>query len=91
MDVYIDSRTSSTLRSSSEYLNVMDGAPAFIAVGQSVPFTEVWTNYLRRYTQVRQAVHYRDIVTGFSVVPRRVGNEVELEITPRLSSLNGGV
>lgn len=90
MDVYIDSRTSSTLRSSSEYLNVMDGAPAFIAVGQSVPFTEVWTNYLRRYTQVRQAVHYRDIVTGFSVVPRRVGNEVELEITPRLSSLNGG-
>jgi type II secretory pathway component GspD/PulD (secretin) len=90
VDVRIDSRTTTTRNSSSEYLNVMDGAPAFIAVGQSVPFTEIWTSYMRRYAQVWQAVQYRDIVTGFSVVPREIGNEVELQITPRIASLAGG-
>jgi hypothetical protein len=90
VDVRIDSRETTTRSRSSEYLNVMDGAPAFIAVGQSVPFTEVWISYMRRYAQVRQAVQYRDIVTGFSVVPRQIGKEVELEITPRISSLSAG-
>jgi type II secretory pathway component GspD/PulD (secretin) len=90
VDVRIDSRTTTTRNRSSEYLNVMDGAPAFIAVGQSVPFTEIWTSYMRRYAQVRQAVQYRDIVTGFSVVPREIGNEVELQITPRIASPAGG-
>lgn len=90
VDVRIDSRTTTTRSRSSEYLNVMDGAPAFIAVGQSVPFTEIWTSYMRRYAQIRRTVQYRDIVTGFSVVPREIGNEVELQITPRISSLAGG-
>ena len=90
VDVRIDSRETTTRSRSSEYLNVMEGAPAFIAIGQSIPFTEVWTSYLRRYAHVRQTVQYRDIVTGFSVVPRAIGNEVELQITPRISSLSGG-
>ena len=90
VDVRIDSRETTTLIRSIEYLNLMVGSPAFIAVGQSVPFTEVWISYMRRYAQVRQAVQYRDIVTGFSVVPRQIGKEVELEITPRISSLSGG-
>jgi type II secretory pathway component GspD/PulD (secretin) len=89
VDVHVDSRTTTTRSRSSEYLNVMDGAPAFIAVGQSVPFTEIWTSYMQRYAQVRQMVQYRDIVTGFSVVPRAIGNEVELQITPRIASHSG--
>ena len=82
IDVRIDSRETTTRSRSSKYLNVMDGAPAFIAVGQSVPFTEVWISYMRRYAQVRQAVQYRDIVTGFSVVPRQIGKEVEEVMSP---------
>jgi type II secretory pathway component GspD/PulD (secretin) len=90
VDVRIDSRTTTTRNRSSEYLNVMDGAPAFIVVGQSVPVTEIWTSYMRRYAQVRQTVQYRDIVTGFSVVPREIGSQVELQITPRIASPAGG-
>jgi hypothetical protein len=89
IDVRIDSRETTTRSRSSEYLHVMDGAPAFIAVGQSVPLTEVWISHMRRYAQVRHTVQYRDIMTGFSVVPRASGNEVELQITPRISSLAG--
>lgn len=82
------SETATTVRSS-ESLAVMDGAQAFIAVGRSIPFTEYWAALARRHAHVVETIRYRDIVTGFSVLPRQIGTEVELEITPRISVLNG--
>lgn len=89
--VGVDARETTTRSRSSEYLNVMDGASAFIAVGQSVPFTETWRELIQRHGRVRQAIGYRDIVTGFTVTPRQMGDAVELEITPRISSMNGDI
>lgn len=81
--VEMERRDSST----SEQIAVLDGAQAVIAVGQSIPFTEHWLTLARRYADLRQTVQYRDITTGFSVRPRLIGQEVELEIVPRLASL----
>jgi type II secretory pathway component GspD/PulD (secretin) len=90
--IEMDSRETSSRTRGSEYISVLDGARAFIAVGQSVPFTENWMTILRRYAHVQQTVQYRDITTGFSVLPRQIGESVELEITPRISSLrNDGI
>lgn len=85
--IELDSRTTTRKTYGSEYLNVLDGARGFIAVGQSVPYTEYWMTIVRRYAHVQQTVQYRDITTGFSVVPRQIGREVELEITPSIASL----
>ena len=83
----MDSRETFSHTRGSEYVSVLDGARAFIAVGQSVPFTEEWMTILRRYAHVQKTVQYRDITTGFSVLPRQIGQSVEIEITPHIASL----
>lgn len=79
----------STSERSSEQISVLEDAQAVIAVGQSISFTEYWLTLAQRYANVRQTVQYRDIATGFSVRPRLIGQEVELEIVPRFASLRG--
>lgn len=72
----------------SEFITVLEGQPAFIRVGQSVPFTSQWVQFTQRYRVVQSATQYRDITTGFAVRPRLIGNQVELEITPRIAQQN---
>lgn len=85
--IEMDSRETSSRTQGSEYVSVLDSARAFIAVGQSVPFTEYWMTIIRRYAHMHKTVQYRDITTGFTVVPRQLGREVELEVAPRIASL----
>jgi type II secretory pathway component GspD/PulD (secretin) len=71
-----------------EFLTVLDGERAFIRVGQSVPFTQQWLSLTQRYATLQQITEYHDITTGFSVRPRSAGDQVEVEITPRIARLN---
>jgi hypothetical protein len=89
--VELGQRDSSVREQSSEFVSVMEGGRGVISVGQSVPFTETWVMLTQRYVQVQQAVQFHDISTGFSVTPHMIGDQVELEITPRIASLSGGV
>lgn len=86
----IDDRQSSSLRSGTEFVTVMDGERAFIRVGQSVPYTQQWVQLTRQYISAGQTTTFQDITTGFAVRPRYIGDQVELEITPRIASLNRG-
>ena len=72
----------------SEFVTAMDGADAFIRVGQSVPYTQQWAVFTQRYAHAGQTTEFRDITTGFAVRPRYIGDEVELEIMPRIARLN---
>ncbi|MFL9608990.1 secretin N-terminal domain-containing protein [Methylobacillus sp. Pita2] len=82
-----DSQTASR-RSGEQFLTVLDGERAFIRVGQSVPFTQQWVLLTAQYANVQQTTEFHDITTGFAVRPRYIGNEVEVEITPRIARLN---
>lgn len=73
-----------------EYVHVMDGARAVIAVGQSVPYTESWLVLTRRHAHLQQTVRFQTVATGFLVRPRSLGEEVELEITPRIAEAGAG-
>src|SRR3546814_4913243 len=73
-----------------EFVTVMDGADAFIRVGQSVPYTQQWAVFTQRYAHTGQATEFRDITTGFAVRPRYIGDEVEIEIAPRIARLHSG-
>jgi type II secretory pathway component GspD/PulD (secretin) len=86
----IDNRQSSNVRSGTEFVTVMDGERAFIRVGQSVPYTQQWVQLTRQYISAGQTTTFQDITTGFAVRPRYIGDQVELEITPRIASLNRG-
>jgi type II secretory pathway component GspD/PulD (secretin) len=75
-------------QSGQAFITVLDGQRAFIRVGESVPFTQQWLILTQRYPNIVRTTEFRDITTGFAVRPRYVGDQVEVEITPRIASLN---
>jgi type II secretory pathway component GspD/PulD (secretin) len=86
--VEAESNSTNSSQNSNQFVSVLDGERAFIKVGQIVPFTQEWVTITRRYVQIERTTDWRDITTGFAVRPRTIGNEVELEITPRIAKLN---
>lgn len=91
--VEVDQHSHDTQQSSQQFINVLDGERAFIRVGQIVPFTQEWVTLTRRYVHIERFTDWREVSTGFAVRPRTVGgaqsNQIELEITPRIASLDG--
>lgn len=87
-NINIKRSSSRTQHNSSQFLNVLDGERAFIRVGHSIPFTQDWVVITSRYIQTGSTTDWRDVSTGFAVRPRTIGNQVELEITPRIAKLN---
>ncbi|OYY90369.1 MAG: nodulation protein NolW, partial [Methylophilales bacterium 16-45-7] len=75
-------------QSSQQFLQVVDGERAFIQVGKLIPFSQDWILITQRYTQITSTTDWVNVSTGFSVRPRTVGNQVEIEITPRLTKYN---
>jgi type II secretory pathway component GspD/PulD (secretin) len=86
----IEQRQNSASNVGSEFVTVSDGGTAFIRVGQSVPYTQQWLAWTQQYAHIQQTIVYQDITTGFAVRPRLINGQVELEVSPRISSLNSG-
>ena len=74
--------------SNEQFIRVADGEQAFISVGQSIPYTQEWISLTNRYIGIQRSTAFINIDTGFAVRPRTIGNQVELDITPRFSQLN---
>ena len=88
VQIGVENSQSSSMSSGNQFVNVIDGEQAFIRVGQSVPFTQEWLTLTRRYARAQQTTQFVDISTGFAVRPRTIGDQIELEITPRIAKLN---
>lgn len=84
----VDDSLETSQRRGEQFLTVLDGQRAFIQVGQVVPFTQQWIFLAAQYANVQQTTEFREVTTGFAVRPRYIGNEVEVEITPRIARLN---
>lgn len=87
-NIIVERNRNNAQKNSSQFLNVLDGERAFIQVGQSIPFTQDWVTIARRYVQIERTTGWREVATGFAVRPRTIGNQIELEITPRIANLN---
>ncbi|MES2499303.1 MAG: secretin N-terminal domain-containing protein [Pseudomonadota bacterium] len=87
-NVKVERNSSSTHQHSNQFISVLDGERAFISNGQVIPFTQEWVSITQRYIQVNTITDWREVTTGFAVRPRTIGNHVELEITPRIASVN---
>lgn len=75
-------------QTSQQFIQVVDGQRAFIQVGTLVPFTQDWLLITKRYTQMTRTTDWVEVSTGFAVSPRTIGNQVEIEVTPRITNLN---
>jgi type II secretory pathway component GspD/PulD (secretin) len=69
-------------------VQALEGNPAYIAVGQSVPVTSgsVGRTYDGRIIR-EDYVEYRDITSGFYVLPRVAGDRVTMDISPQRDTL----
>ena len=87
----LDSRSVARDRNS-QTLQVLEGNSAFIRIGQSVPVPqrrEVQTVVNGRVvSQVVDSVEYRDVDSGFYVLPRLAGDNVTLDINPQHDTLS---
>jgi type II secretory pathway component GspD/PulD (secretin) len=72
------------------FISVMSGSFAYIWVGRDIPFSERWVYLSRRYARVVEKVSFQRVETGFEVTPVITGNSVQIEIVPRISSLEEG-
>ncbi|OGP81416.1 MAG: hypothetical protein A2Z08_03090 [Deltaproteobacteria bacterium RBG_16_54_11] len=70
------------------FISVMSGSSAYLWVGKDVPFTERWVYLTRRYARVVETVNFQRVETGFEVRPVVIGNNVQVEIVPRISSFD---
>ena len=86
--IEIENGSRDTSLNSNQFINVLDGERAFIRVGQTIPYTEEWVTITRRYVQIGRTTGWHEISTGFAVRPHTIGNQVELEITPRIARPN---
>ncbi|MBI3897066.1 MAG: hypothetical protein HY308_02085 [Gammaproteobacteria bacterium] len=87
--VRIDSGTTQTTQRDdvTQFVTTLDGAHAFVRVGQSVPHVSRILTLTGHQTVLQQGVVLQDVITGFDVVPRVQGERIQLEITPRLARL----
>jgi type II secretory pathway component GspD/PulD (secretin) len=70
------------------FISVMSGSSAYLWVGRDIPFTERWVYLTRRYAHVVETVNFQRVETGFEVRPIVAGNNVQIEIVPRISSFD---
>ena len=68
-------------------IQVLEGNQAFIRVGQSVPYTTQTVIQNGRHVTVTEGTSYRDVTSGFYVVPRVNGEQVTLDISPQRNTV----
>ncbi len=82
----VDTRRAQSERSE-QTVQVLEGNSAFIRIGQSVPVPQQQMVQTviggRVVTQVIDGMEYRDVGTGFNVLPRVSGDIVTLDINPQ--------
>ncbi len=66
-------------------IQTLEGSPAYINTGHSVPLPTQTTVVTGGGVVVRDGVEYRDVTSGFYVLPRLSGDNVTLLVSPQLS------
>lgn len=79
-----DARTKSDL-DATHRLQVLEGHSAFIATGQSIPVPEQTTIINNNTIHQQITTRYKNVTSGFYVVPRLNGDQVILEISPHMN------
>lgn len=70
-----------------QQIQVLEGNRAWVNAGKSVPVTQRQMVKSPWSTQVTESTQYRDVVSGFYVLPRISGNQVTLEISVQNDAL----
>ncbi len=78
-------RTSQRLDYTTRFLTVLDGHRAFIQVGRSHPQVQPFAVLAAGQLDTGAGIEYRDVTTGFEILPRLHGDRVRIEVTPQFA------
>ena len=78
-------RTSQGLDYTTRFLTVLDGHRAFIQVGRSHPQVQPFVVLAAGQLDPGAEIEYRDVTTGFEILPRLHGDRVWIEVTPQFA------
>jgi type II secretory pathway component GspD/PulD (secretin) len=82
-----EQRTAIRSQDDAQFVRVIEGRRAYIAVGVALPQVQSYLVLAGNHLALVSGVTYRTVATGFEVLPRVRGAEVDLEITPRVAFL----
>ncbi|MBI5658743.1 MAG: hypothetical protein HZC43_04150 [Nitrosomonadales bacterium] len=85
----LDTRSSEEDRQT-QHILVLEGSRALVSAGQSVPFQQRRVKRSPWNVRVEESTQYRDVVSGFYVLPRISGDRVTLEISAQNDTYAAG-
>lgn len=75
-------------------VRVIEGREAYIETGQQIPYFS-GSHWIARKREIGGGIEYKDVISGFYVLPRIHGDDVTLQISPFKNSLknanDGGI
>ena len=74
---------------SSQQVQTVEGAAAQIYLGQSLPLAMRQIQRQNHQLVLTDTIEYVDVGTGFTALPRLIGDQVEMSISPLQQQLNG--
>jgi type II secretory pathway component GspD/PulD (secretin) len=83
IDMRLSKQYQTQNRGSTQQLRVLEGQPAFINVGQAIPYPSGTVVQTPRGGYSSYGIDYREAPQGFYALPRLRGDEVTIEINPR--------
>ncbi|MGD8521919.1 MAG: secretin N-terminal domain-containing protein [Desulfobacterales bacterium] len=88
IEVNLESRRSDQNIVSEYFVITSSGSPAYIITGKEIPYRQTWGYRLGPHLKKTGPVTYKQIETGFEITPRIVGDQVNLQIIPRVTQDN---
>jgi type II secretory pathway component GspD/PulD (secretin) len=82
--IRVRSSSTNSQLDATQHIQGLEGKPAFIATGKSVPIHEQTTIISGNSLQQQNSVRYRDVTTGFYVTPYLNGNQVTISVSPHM-------
>jgi type II secretory pathway component GspD/PulD (secretin) len=83
IDMHLNKQYRTQNRGATQQLRVIEGQPAFINVGEAIPYPSGSVVRTPHGSYGSYGIDYRETPQGFYALPRLRGNEVYIEINPR--------
>lgn len=86
----LSSSSGSDSQQVNQQIRTLEGSPALIYIGQSLPLPMRYIHHRPGQTTISEGVEYIDVGSGFNASARLIGNEVTLTITPTQQRISNG-
>lgn len=69
-------------------LLLMSGSNGTISAGRSIAYRDWFYQYSMTHGYITSGIKFKDVITGFAVSPRVIGNNINVAVTPRISYMS---